>query len=318
MTRDPYTVLGVAKTASAKDIKAAYRKLAKKLHPDQNRDDPKAKERFAELSQANDILGDEDKRKAFDRGEIDAEGKPRFADFGASGDPFGRGNPFAQGRNPRAGPGGGPGGAHFEFRSSGPGGPGGFDAGDIFSDIFGQAFSQGGKTHTRGPRPQKGDDLKATLEVTLEDVATAAKVSALMPDGRRLAIKLPEDVEDGKVIRLKGQGEQSPFGDPGDALITIRVRSHPLFRREGADLHAELPVSLEDAVLGAKVAVQTLSGRIAVSVPAGSSSDKVLRIKGKGMPKKGGVHGDLLVHVRIMLPEHGDAALAEFLRARKG
>ena len=308
MTRDPYTVLGVAKTASAKDIKAAYRKLAKKHHPDQNRDDPKAKERFAELSQANDILGDEDKRKAFDRGEIDAEGKPRYAEFGAGG------NPFTQGRNPR----GGPGGAHFEFRSSGPGGPGGFDAGDIFSDIFGQAFSQGGKTQTRGPRPQKGEDLKATLEVTLEDVATAAKVSALMPDGRRLAIKLPEDVEDGKVIRLKGQGGQSPFGDPGDALITIRVRPHPLFRVEGTDLHAELFVSLEDAVLGAKVAVQTLSGRIAVSVPAGSSSDKVLRIKGKGMPKKGGGHGDLLAHVRIMLPEGADESLAEFLRARKG
>ncbi len=312
MTRDPYTVLGVAKTASAKDIKAAYRKLAKTYHPDKNPDDVRAKEKFSEASTAYEIIGDDDKRKAFDRGEIDAEGKPRYAEFGAGG------NPFAQGRNPRGGPGGGPGAAHFEFLSSGPGGPGGFDAGDIFSDIFGQAFSQGGKTQTRGPRPQKGDDLKATLEVTLEDVASAAKVSALMPDGRRLAIKLPEDVEDGKVIRLKGQGGQSPFGDPGDALITIRVRPHPLFRREGADLHAELPVSLDDAVLGAKVAVQTLSGRIAVSVPAGSSSDKVLRIKGKGMPKKGGGHGDLLAHVRIMLPEGGDAALAEFLRARKG
>ncbi|MCB1417893.1 MAG: J domain-containing protein [Notoacmeibacter sp.] len=314
MTRDPYDVLGVGKTAPAKDIKAAFRKLAKKWHPDQNKDDPKAKERFAEVSQAYDIVGDDEKRKQFDRGEIDAEGKPRFADFGG-GDPFGGANPFGQGGFRQRG---GPGGAHFEFRSGGPGGPGGFDAGDIFSDIFGQAFSQGGQQRGqprgRARQPQRGEDLRATLEVTLEDVATAAKVSVQMPDGRKLAIKLPEQVEDGKVIRLKGQGGQVPFGEAGDALITVKLRPHPQFRVEGSDIHADLPVSLKDAVLGTKAPVQTLTGRVAVTVPAWSSSDKVLRIKGKGLAKKGGGHGDLLVHVRIMLPEDGDAALEEFLR----
>ncbi|MCB1382513.1 MAG: J domain-containing protein, partial [Notoacmeibacter sp.] len=242
--------------------------------------------------------------------EIDAEGKPRFADFGG-GDPFGGANPFGQGGFRQRG---GPGGAHFEFRSGGPGGPGGFDAGDIFSDIFGQAFSQGGQQRGRARQPQRGEDLRATLEVTLEDVAAAAKVSALMPDGRKLAIKLPEQVEDGKVIRLKGQGGQVPFGEAGDALITIKVRPHPAFRVEGSDIHADLPVPLKDAVLGVKAPVQTLTGRVAVTVPAWSSSDKVLRIKGKGLARKGGGHGDLLVHVRIMLPEGGDPALEAFLR----
>lgn len=311
MTRDPYDVLGVARSASAKDIKSAYRKLAKKYHPDQNPDDPKAKERFSEASTAYDILGDEAKRKQFDAGEIDAEGKPRFTGF-EGGDPFGPGGPFAGSGGAR-----GPHGARFEFRSGGPGGAGGFEAGDIFSDIFGHAFSSGGRTRPRGPGAQKGEDLKATLAVSLEDVAAAAKVTAVFPDGRKLAIKLPQGVENGQVIRLKGQGADSPFGQPGDALVTVKFKPHPVFRVEGADIHADLAVSLRDAVKGAKVALQTLSGRIAVTVPPWSSSDKVLRLKGRGLPVKGGGHGDLFAHVRIMLPEGGDAELEAFLTREK-
>lgn len=312
--RDPYEVLGVAKNASAKDIKAAYRKLAKKHHPDQNPDDPKAKERFAAANQAYEILGDEKKKGAFDRGEIDADGKQRFHGFeGAAG-----GDPFGGFRRQRAGPGG----SRFEFRSGGPGGAS-FDAGDIFSQIFGDSFSQrgpgagAGAGMGGGQRAQPGADVNVTLDVTIEEAATAPKVAAMFPDGRKMAVKLPEYVEDGQTIRLKGQGEQG-LGGAGDALVKIRFRRHPRYRVEGRDLHADLPVPLRDAVLGAKLAVETPAGRLAVNVPAWSSSDKVLRIKGRGLPEKAGGHGDLYVHVRVMLPEGGDAALEELMRKSNG
>lgn len=311
--RDPYEVLGVAKNASAKDIKAAYRKLAKKHHPDQNPDDPKAKERFAAANQAYEILGDEKKKVAFDHGEIDAEGKPRFHGFegGAGGDPFGG---F---RRQQAGPGG----SRFEFRSGGPGGES-FAAGDIFSQIFGDSFGQRGSGAAAGAgmgggpgaqRAQPGADVNVTLDVTIEEAATAPKVTAMFPDGRKMAVKLPEYVEDGQTIRLKGQGEAG-LGGAGDALVKIRFRRHPRYRLEGRDLHVDLPVSLKEAVLGAKAAVETPIGRLAVKVPEWSSSDKVLRLKGRGLPEKAGGHGDLYVHVRVMLPEGGDAALEELLR----
>lgn len=316
--RDPYEVLGVAKSASAKDIKAAYRKLAKKHHPDQNPDDPKAKERFAAANQAYEILGDETKKAAFDRGEIDAEGKQRFHGFEGAGG----GDPFAGFRRQQ----GGPGASHFEFRSQGPGGAS-FDAGDIFSQIFGDAFSQqrgagpgpGARAGAGmgGQRAQPGADLNVNLDVTLEEAATAPKVTALFPDGRKIAVKLPEYVEDGQTIRLKGLGEQG-FGGAGDALVKIRFRRHPRYRLEGRDLHADLPVPLHEAVLGTKAAVETPTGRIAVRVPAWSSSDKVLRIKGRGLPEKAGGHGDLYVHVRVMLPEGGDPALEELMRKAHG
>lgn len=312
--RDPYEVLGVAKNASAKDIKAAYRKLAKKHHPDQNPDDPKAKERFSAANQAYEILGDEKKKAAFDSGEIDAEGKQRFHGFeGAAG-----GDPYSGFRRQQAGPGG----SRFEFRSGGPGGQS-FDAGDIFSQIFGDSFSQrgagagAGAGMGGGQRAQPGADVNVTLDVTIEEAATAPKVTAMFPDGRKLAVKLPEYVEDGQTIRLKGQGEQG-FGGAGDALVKIRFRRHPRYRVEGRDLHADLPVQLHDAVLGAKLAVETPTGRIAVKVPAWSSSDKVLRIKGRGLPEKAGGHGDMYAHVRVMLPEGGDAALEELMRKSNG
>ncbi len=303
--RDPYDVLGVAKNASAKDIKAAYRKLAKKYHPDQNPDDAKAKDRFSAISQAYEIIGDDKKRGAFDRGEIDAEGKQRFQGFeGAAGG----GDPFAGFRRGQAGPGG----TRFEFRS---GGPGAFDADDVFSEIFSQAFSQqrGGPGGARARAPS-GADLNATLDVTIEEVASAAKVTALFPDGRKLAVKLPHYVEDGQTIRLKGQGEAGP-GGAGDALVKIRFRRHPRYTVEGRDLHVDLPVPLRDAVLGAKIPVETPTGKLAVNVPAWSSSDKVLRLRGKGLPEKAGGHGDVYVHVRIMLPD-ADAELEALMRHR--
>ncbi|MDX8480025.1 J domain-containing protein [Mesorhizobium sp. VK24D] len=308
--RDPYEVLGVAKNASAKDIKSAYRKLAKQHHPDQNPNDPKAKERFAAANQAYEIVGDEKRRAAYDRGEIDADGKPRFQGFeGAAG-----GDPFAGFRRQQ-----GPGAAHFEFRTGRPGGDPFDGNSDIFSQIFGDAFS-GVRGAARGGdrrQPMQAPDLNVALDITVEEAATAEKVTAMFPDGRKMAVKLPAYVEDGQTIRLKGQGEQGP-GQPGDALVKIHIRRHPRYRIEGRDLHVDLPVDLADAVLGAKVAVETPTGKLAVNVPAWSSSDKVLRLKGRGLPEKAGGHGDLYAHVRLMLPEGGDAELEALLRHRKG
>ena len=308
--RDPYEVLGVAKNASAKEIKAAYRKLAKKHHPDQNPDDSKAKDRFAAASQAYEILGDEKSRGAFDRGEIDAVGKPRFQGFEGFQGGAPHGDPFAGFRRQHASPGGGPGGQRFEFRSTG-GDPFAGGAGDIFNELFGQGFSQAGGAGARRAPP--GRDVNVTLDVTLEEAATAHKVAAMFPDGRKMSVKLPAYVEDGQTIRLKGQGEQGP-GGAGDALVKIRFRRHPRYRVEGRDLHADLPVPLKDAVLGAKLAVETPTGRVAVNVPAGSSSDKVLRLKGRGLPEKTGGHGNLYAHVRVMLPEGGDPELEALMR----
>lgn len=307
--RDPYDVLGVSKTASHKDIKSAFRKLAKKFHPDQNPDDPQAKERFSEANQAYEILGDEDKRKAFDRGEIDAAGKPRFHEFGGAG-----GDPFAGFRQQRGGPGAG----HFEFRT------GGFDGEDIFSEIFGDAFSTAGGGGQRfrqqrggaGARPPT--DLHVALDVSIEDVVTAAKVTAQFPDGRKIAVKLPAYVEDGQTIRLKGQGELSPMtGTRGDALVKIRFARDSRFRVEGRDLHTDVPVELADAVLGGKVAVETPSGRVALGVPAWSNSGRALRLKGRGLPLKTGGHGDLYAHVQVTLPKD-DAELEALMKSRRG
>jgi DnaJ-class molecular chaperone len=306
--RDPYEVLGVARNASAKEIKSAYRKLAKKYHPDQNPDDPKAKDRFAAANQAYEVVGDEKNRAAFDRGEIDADGKPKFHGFeGAAG-----GDPFAGFRRQQQGPGA----AHFEFRQGRPGGDPFDGNSDIFSQIFGSAFGQQrqGGGHQQAPA---GDDVSVTLDISVEEAATAPKVTALFPGGRKIAVKLPAYVEDGQTIRLKGQGEPSPYGGKaGDALVKIRFRKHPRYRVEGRDLHADLPVSLKEVVLGAKVAVETPSGRLALTVPAWSSSDKVLRLKGRGLPVKTGGHADLYVHVQIMLPEGGDGELETLLRKR--
>ncbi len=319
--RDPYSVLGVAKNASEKDIKSAFRKLAKKYHPDTNADDPTAQARFAEISQAYEILGDKDKRGQFDRGEIDAEGKPKFAGFsGFGGGSGGGGNPFGG----RAGAGG------FDFRSAGGGGPQGFEfrsgggGGEgVFSDIFEQAFGGFGGARRGsaggGARvPTKGEDLRATLKVRLEDTVGEEKVEAIFPSGKRLAIRLPDGVENGQVIRLKGQGQPSVSGgEPGDALVTIEFAEHPRFRVEGRDLVGTVRVPLADAVLGGKVFVQTLGGRVAMNIKPWTDSGRTLRLKGKGLSTKGGGHGDLRVTVEIALPEEGDAELTALMRARR-
>lgn len=301
---DPYETLGVSRSASAKDIKSAYRKLAKKYHPDQNPDDPRAKDRFAAANQAYEIVGDAEKRAAFDRGEIDAEGKPRFQGFEGAGP---GGDPFAGFR--RAG--GGPGGQRFEFRAQGfPGGghPGDIGADDLINELFGSAFRGGGPGDAR----RQAADTSVALDVTLEEAATGAHVTALFPGGRKLAVKLPRFVEDGQTIRLKGQGEHG-----GDALVKLRLRPHPRYRVEGRNLHVDLFVDLKEAVLGARVPVETVKGKLAVAVPPWSGSDKVLRLKGRGLPEKAGGEGDLFVHVRILLPEEGRAELEHFLRGRQ-
>lgn len=303
--RDPYTVLGVARTAKPQEIKSAFRKLAKQYHPDHNRDDPKAQEKFAEINQAYEIVGDADRRGQFDRGEIDAEGKPAFQGFGGQGfggqgfgGQRGRGSPFGEDGN-------------FEFHSNSGGG---FEAEDIFSNLFGRGGGFSGFGQSRAQAQRKGADLKAAITISLEQAVGAEKVEAVFPNGKKLKIKLPEYVEDGQTIRLKGQGDVAPGGTAGDAFVTIHLKPHPRFREEGRTLHLDLPVPLKEAVLGATKEVDTLDGRVALKVPAWSSSDRVLRLKGKGLPLKTGGRADLYVHVRIMLPENGDPALEDFLK----
>lgn len=307
--RDPYTVLGVAKTAKADEIKKAFRRLAKQYHPDQNKNDPKAQEKFAEINQAYEIAGDAEKRGKFDRGEIDADGKPRgFEGFPGGGFRPGGGAGGGQAYEFEYGPGG--------FRTRGAGGQAGFDPSDIFSDLFGGA-RRGGRS------APAGEDLAATLSVTLEEAANGATKRVFMPNGKTLDVKIPAGIDDGKSIRLKGQGNPGPMGGPaGDAIVTIHLAAHPHFKVEGRDLKYELPVTLDQAVLGGPVEVPTLSGRIEMNLPANTSSGRTLRLRGKGLPATGGkAAGDLLASVKIILPEKPDAELAALMqkwRAAKG
>jgi len=301
--RDPYEVLGVPRSATAAAIKSAFRKLAKKHHPDSNKDDPKAAARFSEINSANEILGDEDKRKQFDRGEIDAEGKPRFQGF-SGGDPRGR-----------AGPGGF---ESYTFRSgggAGGGGGGGFE--DILNSMFGGAAGRG----ARGGSPFEFEaggvgvdlDINAALTISLEDAVNGAEKRVRLPTGKELNVKIPAGVIAGQQIRLKGQGETAPGHRPGDVLISVSIAPHPFFKVDGSDLRVDLPIALYEAVLGGKVRVPTLGGAVELSIPKNTSSGRTFRLKGKGLPKSGG-SGDLLVTTKIVLPDGNDSELEQLMQ----
>lgn len=311
--RDPYQVLGVPKTASAADIKSAFRKAAKKLHPDANKDDPKAASRFAELNSAYEIVGDEDKRKQFDRGEIDAEGKPRFQGFGGGqGGGFGQGGPGAGFEN-------------FSFRSAGPQGgfqgAGGID--EILRGMFGGRANAGPRGRAQGFQqgfdfedaafPDGALDVSAAIVVTLEEAALGAQKRIRLPNGREVDVKIPAGLASGQQIRLKGQGQELQGHRPGDVLLTVNVAPHRLFQIDGDNLRLDLPISLDEAVLGAKVRVPTLSGAVELSIPKNTSSGRTFRLKGKGVPK-GKSGGDLLVTVKIVLPDGADAELEALMK----
>ncbi|MEH2503205.1 DnaJ-class molecular chaperone [Bradyrhizobium sp. AZCC 1578] len=306
--RDPYEVLGVPRGASATAIKSAYRKLAKKHHPDNNKNDPKAAARFSEINAANEIIGDEDKRKQFDRGEIDAEGKPRFQGFpggGFSGDPRGRA--------------GGGGFESYTFRSGGgPGGMGGAGFEDILNSMFGGAARSG---RAGGGRTFEFDtggvgldlDLNVTMTVSLEESVKGGEKRVRLPTGKELNVKIPAGVTAGQQIRLKGQGETAPGHPPGDLLITVSIAPHPFFKVDGSDLRLDLPITLYEAVLGGKVRVPTLGGAVELSIPKNTSSGRTFRLKGKGLPKPGET-GDLLVTTRIILPDGNDSELEALMQ----
>jgi DnaJ-class molecular chaperone len=316
--RDPYQVLGVSKSASAAEIKSAYRKLAKKLHPDANKHDPKAASRFAELNAAYEIVSDTDKRKAFDRGEIDAEGKPRFRGFEHFGAGHGAGRPGGFGEGMFEAFSFGPEG--FQ-RSGGRAGAGGFGG---FEDILNGVFSNMGGTRgaqTRGGSsfdeedvaPTPSGDVTASLSVSLAEAATGTKKRVRLPTGREVDVKVPAGLAEGQQIRLKGQGRPGARGRAGDALITVTVAPHPIFQREGRDLRVELPITLYEAVLGGKLRVPTLDGAVELSVPPETSSGRTFRLRGKGFPAQDST-GDLLVTLRIVLPERGDPELEALMR----
>jgi DnaJ-class molecular chaperone len=298
---DLYQQLGVKRGASDAEIKKAYRSLAKQLHPDRNKDNPKAAERFAKVTQAYDLLSDKDKRARYDRGEIDEDGNPRMP-FGGG---FGGG-----GAGPR--PGGSGGG--FE------GFPGGFqadaaDLSDLFEGLFGATGARRGSTgggfggFNRSRPPQKGADIAYRLKVPFVDAATLKEQRVTLNGGRTIDLKLPKGVEDGARIRLAGQGQEGP-GGRGDAIVTIEIANHSFYVREGKNIRLTLPVTLKEAVLGAKVKVPTPEGPVMLTVPKGSSSGKILRLKGRGFTAKDGSRGDQLVQLAVDLPA-GDEALQQ-------
>lgn len=300
MADDPYAVLGVPRTATEDEIRRAYRKLAKELHPDLNPGNPAAVERFKKVAAANDIVGDGEKRKQYDRGEIDASGEPRRPQFRgqAGGGPRGRAHSA--------------GGARGDFGFS-----------DIFGDVFGEApFAArgargGGPGGPGGPGGSggfagRGQDVRYTLEVDFLEAAAGAKKRVTLPDGGVLDLAVPEGVNDGQVLRLRGKGGPGHGGEAGDALVEIRVRTHSHFKRQGADILLDVPITVDEAVLGAKVEVPTINGRVTLTIPKGTSSGKVFRLKGKGV-KAQAEPGDQLVTVRIVLPQHVDADLSYFL-----
>jgi DnaJ-class molecular chaperone len=313
--RDPYEVLGVGRKATPDEIKKSFRRLAKKLHPDANKSDPKAAARFSEINSAYEILGDEKKRAAFDRGEIDAEGKPRFTGFSGF-------NPRAQGAGGRAHPGFtsdpifetfsfGPEGLH----RAGGGARRGFE--DMVSDLFRGAGARGPEfAEFETAAPRSGHDIAVQLTITLAESARGAKKRVRLPTGKEVEVTIPAGIGEGQTIRLRGQGFSSGR-TAGDALVTIRIAPHAELKVEGDDLRAEISLPLEAAVLGGAVRVPTLDGTVDLKIPPWTTGGRTFRLKGKGLPKKSGGAGDLLVGVQIALPDKPDAELEALMRRRR-
>lgn len=296
MAADPYSVLGVARGASEADIKKAYRKLAKELHPDRNKDNPKAAERFAQVTAAYDLLTDKDKRAQFDRGEIDADGNPT-APFG-----YGAGRGAGGGYRSTAG------GTTFDFGTDAA------DFGDIFEGLFGRAT--GGFTSGFGRRsapPPRGADVAYRLRVPFEDAAALKPQRITLADGKTIDLKLKPGAETGTQMRLAGKGEPGP-GGPGDAIVTIDIQPHRFFKRDGDNVLLDLPITLKEAVEGGKVKAPTVDGPVMLNVPAGSTSGRTLRLKGKGFHKRTGERGDQLVTLMIDVPAD-DPALRQFVES---
>lgn len=289
MDKDLYAILGVSRTATNDEIRRAYRKLAKDLHPDTNKNDPKAEEKFKAVSAAFAILGNPDKRKRYDAGEIDATGQERtnpfYNDFSA-----------ARSRGHRQQP-------DFDLGGSG-------DFSDIFGDLFGRTRGPGGFS-------MRGMDYRYNLEISFLEAVNGVKKRVQFPDNETLDITVPAGVENGQVLRLKGKGGPGAgHGEPGDALIELRIAAHPVFDREGDNILVELPVTIDEAVLGGRVEVPTISGRVTVSIPKGASSGQVLRLRGKGIQKaRAGTTGDQLVKIKVVMPAHIDDELADFMRS---
>ena len=282
---DPYDLLGVAKNASQKEIQAAYRRRAKKLHPDLNPGDKDAQRKFQEVSAAYDIVGDKDKRARFDRGEIDASGTEQpqrryyrdFADADAGAGPYSRTTGFA-------------------------------DFGDA-DDLLSAFFSRSGRRNVR----MRGNDGHYRLEVDFLDAVNGSTRRITLPDGSNLDVVIPPGTRDGQTLRLKGKGNPGlEGGEAGDALVEISVRPHPFFRRDGNDIHVDLPISLTEAVLGGKVAVPTPSGPVTVTLPKRSNTGKILRLKERGVPGRGGKRGNAYLTLKIVLPEEPDPELDAF------
>jgi DnaJ-class molecular chaperone len=291
VSKDPYEVLGVSKSASQDEIHKAYRKLAKKLHPDLNPGNAKSADQFKDVASAHDLLGDPEKRARFDRGEIDAAGAERpqqryyreYADAGG-----------ARRYQSSAG-----------FEDFG-------DASDLFADLFGRSRAGGGARSAK----MRGQDAQYRLEIDFLEAVRGGKRRITLPDGNSLDLTIPEGVADGHVLRLKGKGAPGLGGGaPGDALIDLSVRPHPLFSRQGDDIVIELPVTVDEAVLGGRIEAPTVSGRVALTIPKGSSSGQTLRLRGKGVKRRDGkTHGDQLVRLKVVMPPTIDGELEEFMQ----
>ncbi|RAK57940.1 DnaJ C-terminal domain-containing protein [Phenylobacterium deserti] len=310
MARDPYQELGVTRSASADEIRKAFRKLAKQYHPDTNPGNKDAEERFKRVSGAFDILGDPDKKRKFDAGEIDADGRETARGFGG----FGGGGA----RGPWGDPPPGGFGSRRGYQSESFEGA---DLGDILGEMFGGARQGrgGGQGGGFGGFSQRGADVRAKLEIDVEEAIRGGKKRIAFSDGRTLDVTIPKGAQDGQTLRLKGQGQAGRSG-PGDAFIELTIASHPIYRREGEVLVMDVPVTVYDAVLGGKVEAPTPDGNVTLTVPKGSNTGTRLRLRGRGLTNARGERGDLFARLVVTLPDAPDAeleALAETWRQKR-